>query len=195
MKRLALALAFSALVSLTAGAQVLVNFGSASFTPDSDLSDFATITQNATSVSIAGFDHGQTLAGTFASPVDFSAVTTLYLTASLEGTAPDSTFTVLLFNSDFSQTRTYESAFNSYGVTSASYALTFVAEDSAFTDIAGFQLIANGVGAPVAFTLENLAASPSAVPEPSTYAAALAAVALGVAIIRRRKNQKSASLS
>jgi hypothetical protein len=186
MKRLLLALAFSALVSLTASAQLLVNFGAAAFTPDSDLSDFATITQSASSVSVAGFDHGQTLAGTFASPVDFSAVTTLYLTASVEGTAPDSTFTVLLFNSDFSQTRTYESAFNTYSVTSASYALSFVAEDSGFADIAGFQLIANGVGAPLAFTLENLAASPSAIPEPSTYAALLAAVAFCATVIRRR---------
>lgn len=186
MKRLLPALALSALVSLTASAQILVDFGSTDFTPDSELSDFATIAQSSSNLSVAGFDHGQTLAGYFASPVDFSAVTTLYLTASLEGTAPASTFTVLLFNSDFSQTRTYESAFNVYGVTGASYALTFVAEDSGFADIAGFQLIANGIGAPVAFTLENLAASPSAVPEPSTYAALVGLAALGLVLWRRR---------
>ncbi len=187
MKRLVLALAFFALVSLTARAQVLAHFGSASFTPDSGLSDFDTITPTASAITVTGFDDGQTLAGTFATTLDFSAVTTLYLTGSVEGTAPDSTFTVLLFNADFSQTRTYESTFNTYGTTSASYALTFVAEDSSFTDIAGFQLIANGVGAPVAFTLENLAASPSAVPEPSTYAAFAGLAALGLALIRRRQ--------
>lgn len=186
MKRPLFAFALSALVSLSAGAQVLVNFGSASFTPDSGLSDFDTITQSSSSLSLAGFDDGQTLAGTFTSPADFSAVTTLYLTGSVEGTAPDSTFSVLLFNSDFSQTRTYESAFNAYGVTSASYALSFVSEDSSFTDIGGFQLIANGVGAPVAFTLENLASSPSAVPEPSTYAAILGACSVALAVLRRR---------
>lgn len=186
MRRLALALAFSALVSLTAHAQVLVNFGSASFTPDADLSDFDTIAQSAASISLTGFDDGHTLAGTFATTLDFSAVTTLYLTGSVQGTAPDSTFTVLLFNSDFSQTRTYESAFNIYGTTSASYALSFVSEDSSFTDIGGFQLITNGAGAPLAFTLENLAASLSAVPEPSTYAALLGACALALVALRRR---------
>lgn len=186
MKRLplALALAFSSLLSLTAGAQVLVNFGSASFTPDPALSDFATITQSSTRLSVAGLDHGQTLAGYFTTTLDFSGVTTLYLTASIDGAVPDSMFTVLLFNTDFSQTRTYESAFNHYGVTSATYALTFATEDSGFTDIAGFQLIANGVGAPLAFTLENLSASP--IPEPSTYAALFGAAALALATRRRR---------
>lgn len=185
MKRLALLLALSALTVLTAAAQILTDFGSASFTPDYDLSNFDTIIPASSSITVEGLDDGQTLAGYFTATLDFSAVTTLYLTASVQGPAPDSLFTVLLFNSDFSQTRTYQNAFNAYGSAPASIGLTLVSENSAFTDIAGFQIIGSGLGATVNFTLGSLALSP--VPEPASAAALAALAALGLAATRRRR--------
>jgi hypothetical protein len=170
-----------------------IDFSEDTFTIDVDISTFNSITQDAAGVSVSGTDD-QSLAGTFA-PVNFTGVTSLFLTGTLGGINPNSGFTVLLFNFDFSKTRTYSGMFNGYGVTSASTSLIFVSEESAFTSVAGFQLLANGTGDAVNFTflsLSDTAVVPAAVPEPSTALAGAALIALVGASRRRHSGRRAA---
>lgn len=187
MKRILIALALISLAGPSARADVLTDFGATNFTPDPDITTFA-FTQDASTLTVTGDDTLQ-LDGYFTTTLDFSGVTadtSLFLVASAQGLPPASLFTVTLFNSDFSETRVYQGAFNDYANAFTLVRLTFLSETSAFTDVAGFELQGDGVGEPVTFTFASLSGA-SAIPEPAAFAALVGAGMLGFTALRRRR--------
>lgn len=184
-------LVLTAVLGLTAitqtNAQILSELGSSAsnlFTIDSDVTIGWTPAQTSSGIGINGTDSdGNQFGGSWANP--FTLASNNGVSINITGTTPipGSLFTVELYNSDFTQTKSFNGSFAQVGVTNNNYTLSFLSETSSFTSIGGFVFTSGGTGSNMNISVNNL----SAVPEPSTYALlGIGAVGLFLSFRRRK---------
>lgn len=196
LKKLSLLLSLSlALLGTKAGAQIIV------------LDDFTAgvqareglalgtwvgqVTQNATTITIAGTAHDDNgwgvlnLVPTF----DASGMLSITVTGQLDSGNAAGFFNVQFFDANsHSQAFSISSSSFTTGMTTVSISLgPWTTADPTILNgwkIGGGDIVTTGPD--FRMTLDQLALSPSAIPEPGTYAALIGALALGVAVWRRR---------
>lgn len=165
-------------------AQTITGFGSGDFTIDGgDL----TTTQTAGAFTISGTDGGgATTYGSFVTVQLTSFATSTLALRATATSAPSSAFTVDLYDSD-DRVATWTGSWSSFTVGSESTVnLTFITAASGFNgNVYALQFNTAGVGAPLSFSFDNLAAVP--VPEPSAFAAIAGIAMLGAVAYRRRR--------
>lgn len=168
-------------ISCLANAIEITNFGSSTFTIDSENSSF-TVTQTTIGLQISGVDSNN-LVGIYDS-VDLSSVwgAPLNISASVINTAPSTQFSITLYDGELDQARFIGGEWNSL-VDGTS--LTFSNFDGTgtfdTTNVIGLDLSGDGFIDPINVTLNNL----SMVPEPSTYAFFTGVFILSYSVIRR----------
>lgn len=156
-----------------------------------DVNPLAGFTQNAGSFSLVGGTNADTayVDYYFASALDLTGLDSLALTATrLADNTASTIYVSLLDGGQNVATAAFDlAAFNLVSGTTATAALTPVG-GFAFENVIGFRITGGDVagGSMVSVTLDSLAAT-SAVPEPSTYGAAIGAIALAGAAFRRRR--------
>jgi hypothetical protein len=197
LKKSILFLSFSlTLLCTKTGAQIVLD----DFTAGTQIGEGAAIagsswvdqvTQNATTITIAGTAHGDNGWGVFnLTPFDASAMHSIAVTGQLDAGNAALTFNVQFFDNNYgAQAFSIDSsAFLTGSLTTVSIPIgSWSGIDPTHLDgwtIGGGDFVTNGPD--FRMTLDQLALSPSAVPEPGTSAALAGLAALGFAVWRRR---------
>jgi len=188
MKRLILTFSLVVVTSQALSALTLTSFGTSDFTLIGETgwaSGSNTTSQGANDIVLAGLDGGL-FQGNFTSTLDITGVSTIYLFGTLNSGTPTTTFTLDLFDSNFTNKARFTGAdwttLGDNGFTT----FTLQSTDGGFvaTDVRGLDLTLNGI-TDTAFnaTFNNL----TTVPEPSAYAAIAGVLVLGFTAVRRRR--------
>lgn len=180
---------FSALSLFAVGtsqAAILTDFSPESFLIE--YSDFSTTTQDASGLYVEGQGIGNTFYGYFA-PIDITGLDQIYLTVTAHDN-PGVYFRIELYGNDLEDIRIYDGVLESFGTgVSTRVLLNFVSETSDFAEVIGLQFLSDGgSGTSMVLTFEELSAV--AVPEPTTYALAISAVAFGLIGARRLRRSR-----
>lgn len=175
----------------SASAQTLASFGSSEsnlFTIDDGSTINLTVTQLAGSISFSGPENlGNQWAGIWSTPWTLTEDNKQNLAITISNnTTLTGNFTVQLFNTDFTETITFESFWADVSNTPAFLDLSYVSETSTFDQIGGFLIAIGGTsGNAIDASIINISVSP--IPEPASFAAFAGAAILGLAAVRRRK--------
>ena len=173
-------------ITASAHATLITGFGLGDFTDGG--STPGVFTQSATTATFTGVDIGNNFMGTFA-PVDISGTTSaLVLTATqTTATANSSFFTLNLY--DGSRYQGYTGTWDSFPKgtpTDVILAISnVVSADFNFKTVQGLTINFGGSGAALSVSFDSLSAS--AIPEPATFAVLFGAAALGLTVVRRRR--------
>lgn len=181
-------LRFSALSLLAAGtsqAAILTDFSEESF--QIDYIDFPVHTQDASGLYVNGNNMGDMFWGLF-EQIDITGLDQIYLTATVHEN-PGSNFLVTLYGPEIEDMREYRAYLEDFGIgVSTRVLLAFESETSGFNEIVGMMFSTGGGSAPLVMTFEELSAV--AVPEPTTYALAISAIAFGLIGVRRLRRSR-----
>ena len=170
-----------ALAALSAKAQSITNFGS-----DVQIDGLTSTTWNASTSVLGGLEGAGDLIWGTALNTNFTGATMFTITATAT-TAPLGGFTFTLADN---ANKIASASFNwvdfaGGGVKTVSSIITF-ADGFNTSSVTGPWNLAGGSSG-TAINVQLISASASAVPEPATYAALFGAAALGLAVVRRRR--------
>lgn len=201
MKKLLLVFTFlSALIGSRAGAQIVLDdFTTGTQTGEGSAvaggSWVGQVTQNATTITVAGTAHDDNGWGVtnLVSVLDLSLMNTVRITAQLDAGNTATSFNIQFFDTGLGGQAfsISSSAFVTGVMTTVNIPVTWLSGIDP-TQINGWTIGGGNsitTGPDFRMTIDQVALTTSAVPEPSTYAAIVGALALGLGVWRRRATQ------
>jgi len=180
------------LISTSAQASIVVDFGTTDMTYETLYSTFTTWSQTASTINVSGLDNQMIVTSFNGGPLNISGYTSFVLTAQVNGVNPNVFLQVEIVDSAL-RSRYYDTFTNFFGPTPTAVTLVFnpVPSDPLFdeTDVIAFQLTGGGVGSSLNMTFQQLEFV--IIPEPATAGICLAAVLIGVGIAVSRRLRRA----